>query len=785
MKSLLSLFVLGAGVTAQGLPAFKPMPLPPVTGDWKTPAEPMLKPLGPGFDAQSVPAGGAALGTPAAVKTGNGTVPSGCAESIRRTLAESLLVDSPRDGEHWVRGPNFKAGFDRTGFEFFAAPADTTQPAPHAAFRLQRASVAGRAIEVGEAAPELLAHEVRWQRGGVVEAVALARAGVEQSFTFAELPARGPLEIVIAVDAASTAAADGGLVFADGAIRYGAAVAIDARGDQVPAATTVRDGAIVITVPDWFVERAAMPLVVDPVVASSTVTVQNYDLANADLVWDTQDQTWMVVWEMRFSAFDTDVFAQRLQADMTPVGGPITIDVSSTVWQLPSIANLGFYHRNLVVAQVSADDVPPYWVGGRVIGANGAVLTNQLDIEKAGVASHASGDKLHPRVGGDPCLAPPTYFTVVWERVFSATDHDIHAKQVDNAGVLRAAAPTMVANSATNQSWPSISKSDGPIPVGDQRFVVVFQQTHSPTDEDVYGALMTWDGQVQMVNGNPTFPVYTGTTNDIRPRVATPNRKVGTRETLVVFASQSGSNSRVCSSLVNINGSVLQFADLAQLAGQSWQSVPQTNPTVDGDGIRFLVAFDFPFLNSPDQDVRALVVAATPSGIAVHGGGPAAYSTDPESRAAVASVYTSSGSHDLRYGIADQCTIGAQRQILAQAFRGAGPGVLTTRATGCGSVGIGTFDQGGLGETTQFQVSGPQALYGFLVGFPVSQWTPACPACTLGADGSTFLGTVYNLTLPPNAAFAGVTLSVQGFAFGGGPCLGSVALSDTIDLQVR
>ena len=54
----------------------------------------------------------------------------------------------------------------------------------------------------------------------------------------------------------------------------------------------------------------------------------------------------------------------------------------------------------------------------------------------------------------------------------------------------------------------------------------------------------------------------------------------------------------------------------------------------------------------------------------------------------------------------------------------------------------------------------------------------------LGVNGSSVMGTVYPFVLPGDPGFAGLNLSVQGFTFAAGPCLGSVSLSDTIDFTL-
>jgi hypothetical protein len=93
---------------------------------------------------------------------------------------------------------------------------------------------------------------------------------------------------------------------------------------------------------------------------------------------------------------------------------------------------------------------------------------------------------------------------VVWEHVYSPTDHDIYMKQIDPAGNLRSLVATVLDGSFSNESAPQISKSDGPGFAADQRWVVAYQRTYTPSDEDIRGSLITWDGQLVQVGARTT-----------------------------------------------------------------------------------------------------------------------------------------------------------------------------------------------------------------------------------------------------------------------------------------
>ena len=47
------------------------------------------------------------------------------------------------------------------------------------------------------------------------------------------------------------------------------------------------------------------------------------------------------------------------------------------------------------------------------------------------------------------------------------------------------------------------------------------------------------------------------------------------------------------------------------------------------------------------------------------------------------------------------------------------------------------------------------------------------------------MGNPYSLAIPPNPVFDGALLAFQGFTLTAGTCLGSIGISDTIDVTLR
>lgn len=785
MKTLLlPLLACGATVVAQGIPTQTTTPpktpLPPQVGVDKTAASPVDKPRPedgtPGTERRPM--------RPVA------KLPAAATSALANRFAgpDCVVVDGPVDDAIWAAGGNYKVHCTVDGFRFLAAPADPAVDAAEIRFELVHASAGGHAIALPKVAPEWRHQRIQWQRGKLVERLDVRHDGVEQSFVVDGVEQRGELALELRV-ATNLLGEDlgNGVRFTGAAdIGYSEAIAIDANGNRSMAPTELRGDRLSIRVPAAFVEQAAFPLVVDPWIASRTVHSTSLAVGHTDVAWNESSHSWALTFERRFAANDTDVYVQNLGQDLTPVGALAGIDISSQVWQKPAIANMRIDARLLVVAQVSDDDPAPYWISGRLLRNDGSLLSNQFVIEKAGVTGHASGDKLNPVVGGDPFELGPTYFTVVWERAFSPTDHDIHMKQVTMLGSLRSTAPTPLANSTANQTNPAISKSDGPGDAQHQRFAVVFQQTFGPADEDIHGCLLTWDGQIHQVNGQNTFPIDTSWHNDVAPKVSSPTLGNGSRLFLCAYERTTAANGHVVASPFTSLGAVHGATDLSQLHPNLPSAWPQRRPSVETDGCRFTVAFDFPYGGSgSDLDIGSMLIARTPQGLAVHDASPIAWSNGPERDVAVGSRYSGSGEFSREFAIANAQTGSGAFEVEVHRYWGHASGGINQRPTACGGLGITVQGIPAIGETLSFGIGSNDPFTGVVAGVPANTPIPVCPSCTLGASGIAVLANPYVLTIPLNTAFVGGTVAFQGFTFTGGPCLGQIATSDTIDVSVR
>jgi hypothetical protein len=118
-------------------------------------------------------------------------------------------------------------------------------------------------------------NSVSFARGALVERYELAPETMEHLFVVESLPARGELRLrrrsahrlfrvprrPIALDFSNEL----------GVVRYTRAVAVDANGARLPLETKLAGQAIEIVVPASFVDLAALPLTIDPVISVFSV----------------------------------------------------------------------------------------------------------------------------------------------------------------------------------------------------------------------------------------------------------------------------------------------------------------------------------------------------------------------------------------------------------------------------------------------------------------------------------------------------------------------------------
>ncbi|MFN9707432.1 MAG: hypothetical protein ACK595_21780 [Planctomycetota bacterium] len=231
-----------------------------------------------------------------------------------RQLGQQRAVcfdDRAPDGNLWAVGTAWKAAFDARGatvVPFFGSHAPQNFPMR---LELDRATVGGEPLALADNKPTHTAAQVRTDRGSLVEVYDTRLETLEQSFVFSQLPNRGDVsvevEIATELDASQI---PGGLRFANefGYVDYTKAVAVDQKGMQLELPIEWTGTAARMTIPASFVQQAALPLVLDPVlnywfgVGGASQTNRESDVAS----FQAGGGRTLMVWKRTWSASDND-----------------------------------------------------------------------------------------------------------------------------------------------------------------------------------------------------------------------------------------------------------------------------------------------------------------------------------------------------------------------------------------------------------------------------------------------------------------------------------------------
>jgi hypothetical protein len=297
-------------------------------------------------------------------------------------LGRVANVTFDESGAPIALGPDWEARFEARGARFVAVLGTLTPELVD--LRLGALSVRQGEVTLPlsvEAVPEVGADRVSYRRAaGVVERFDAMLAGLAHSVLL-ERPLGGRGELVVTVAFAGSVAghgkqlADGTLLFSkgNGGVAIGALTAIDANGARGAGELRLAPDGIEWVVPAAFAERAAYPLLLDPLVgtnfqvsAASVIGSFAYEQdLDSDIAFDATTNSYLVVWQRRNSSTgDAVIHGQRFLATGAPLGGVFTISSASTS-RTPRVANCNPSNRFVVtwlqdapeaVQEVAGDD---------------------------------------------------------------------------------------------------------------------------------------------------------------------------------------------------------------------------------------------------------------------------------------------------------------------------------------------------------------------------------------------------------------------------------------------
>ncbi|MFO1077244.1 MAG: hypothetical protein U1E73_05905 [Planctomycetota bacterium] len=693
--------------------------------------------------------------------------------------ADSALTDVTADGTIWAAGERWKASFGADGVAFvpFLGSELPSQPVR---FAFAGATVGGTAIRCEPAVARLHDRRVDYARGGVVECYDLRPDGVEQTFRFDSLPARG--ELVLGVDVTTALAfgrdgADIAFTRAEGGVRYGRATAIDGAGRRREVATLWSGAALRIVVPADFVATAALPLTIDPVIgAVQTVQTSTAALSHVGLAYDRSLGRFCACYERAFSAIDHDVYVALLDTDMQ-FQSLLTIDFSSAYWTKPRIAALEASDSACVIAETSTANTSPLGISCRIFTV-GPVVTA---LPAQTITPGTYHDCHDPDVAGNSTGDPAAQFLVTWGVDDSSVNSsNLSLAHLDTAGNIVYVSPSLPLGIGFKRR-PRLSRTYGTPGGGTEGFALVYR--HEPYQQatgklrvaffDVYAQLRTVNGVY--------FNDLSTTTPNLGSDWAVSEPSDHDAGRFFVCAERRYDAATGAATIVAIpfdRQAAVPYGEFVLAGGGHDKRAPD----IACDGKRFAVAYE-EIYSATDSDVRVRTLRLAAGGVVQDDFALVTTSLDAETDPAICAMPDQLN----RYGLAWQHTAGANSLLEAQVYRGIAAGGFTVRPTGCGGLTIQATGSPVIGEAATFTFANATGLSGFVAGAPVHWSLSACTGCQQGANGATLFTSTLQVTIPADPSYVGLTLAVQGFEFlpSGQPCLGQIAVSDTLDMRIQ
>ena len=522
------------------------------------------------------------------------------AQSTPQVDHTRMYLESDAAGAIWARGAGYKARFDSSGMDF--VPFFGSKAPRNFDLNLALASVScgGSALELDtNATPTRVDSVVTFDRGDVSEVFELTPASVEHKFVLATLPGAGDLHVRVSFASELVAKhEEDGFHFENeyGYVQYGNATAIDAAGRTLALRSALIDGAIDIEVPASFAAEARLPLTIDPLINLYPIESVWISSLNPDVVYDGSGSYVMHCWEEIFSAGDSDVFAGLYDLNGYPVGGTQAyVDYTYENWVRPRCAYQYAANRYIITAQVGAPGSRAIW--GRVRADNaGGFDSGKVQLSDPGT----SGEKLNADVGADP-FPGLAYFLLVYERVYSFSDRDVHARLIDSSGA--PVSTIYVDNSGgTIDEVPSVSKTNNT-----GNWNIAWQRETSSGSHDIFGAKVYWQGSITY----PTFPISTYSLDETNPSAA--GSIVGSERFVVAYEMDYSTDHDILLTLVDGSTTIAQM-DLSVAEG-SYFLQDQRWPALECDGSHFVCAYS-ELLSAPYPNYDPMIAEVGTSGFA-------------------------------------------------------------------------------------------------------------------------------------------------------------------------
>ncbi len=508
-------------------------------------------------------------------------------ESLKIRRWTELVYDDSADTV-WVRGDGWKAAFTPAGMRYVPALGRAVETNQTFEFALESVTVGGEPLAFTRAVVARDGDSVTLDRGALDETYHLDLDVVEQTFVFDELPVRSEIVVDVAVSSPWTPRVQGNQLWFEGAglgsVTYGDAFAYDAAGRRIVIPRVWTGESIRLTVPASFVETATFPLTIDPPIGMTFVN--NFGTADdtePDIAYDEGSQAYWITWEDYTSATDSDCYVTRVTGFGVQTV-TLGVDLGTDAWRDPAIAVSRDAERALIVAGVETQGGSLDIHGRFIDTANDVLFGASFEIDGT------SSDCIRPDVGGTwTGGSSQADFCVVWERIFSPTDHDILARLVDTTTGVAPSTIFLSNAGGDNDFAPAISQSQG-----DQSIFGDYWNVAWIRDDDGNGLGTPWSDRIYLdgtKNGSNAFMVF---------NTAVANR-VDVTSTMDDELGETGDRPWIVTYYRNINGGDVYTTVCTQNASRGTNAVSeledfdvsldQREPRIAGNGKGFLLTY--------------------------------------------------------------------------------------------------------------------------------------------------------------------------------------------------
>lgn len=447
-------------------------------------------------------------------------------------------------------GRDYAVRFDADGMGF--TPALGRRAERTLDLRLALASVAQGGVELRTEPRVAPRHEgdvaVFTRSAAVQERYEVRAEGVEQSFVLTTLPGRGELVLRCGLGGelapAAQVNADGTIDFVVsglGGARIGAVLGIDAKGARCAGSLRLVDGAIEMVLPADFVEHAALPLTVDPLVGTridfSTGTSNDVECAGAV---DGTTVDYFVVWSRALSATSAEIWGGWYHQTFG-LASPVLLGSAGSI-RHPRVCAHKRVERFVVVWE-NSDSI----LGQSTLTT--CIVNDDRTVNAPVTVTPATSHCVEPDLSGNPDSATSDGL-LVYRELGVGIQILSYAISFGTTGLTLGTPATLRAD--TTAAWPRISKASNPLRMvafgkpgvvmvqavdgagnlqGQSRtinaggtavphpdvdgdgsgFMVVYDAPSGSGDRNVLAALLSWNGtSTTVVNQGPVA----NTTND-------------------------------------------------------------------------------------------------------------------------------------------------------------------------------------------------------------------------------------------------------------------------------